>query len=271
MELEQQASDGELPQEIMENSIRLNHKDNKEVEALELKTLPPSMKYAYLGDNNTYPVLINSSLSEEQEEELSQVLRQHRDAIGWTLADLKEISSSMCMHKILLEEGAKPSRQQQRRLNPTMNEVVQKEVMKLWQAGVIYPISDSPWEKCHFMVTEGVVLGHKISKRGIDVDKAKVEVIAKLPPPCNVKTVRSFLGHAGFYRRFIRDFSKVSKPLTNLLVSNVLFVFDKECMLAFEELKNKLSSAPFIAPPSWDLPFELMRDASDFAVGAVLG
>ncbi|XP_057760458.1 uncharacterized protein LOC130980834 [Arachis stenosperma] len=120
------------------------------------------------------------------------------------------------------------------------------------------------------MVTKGVVLGHKISKKGIKVDRAKVEVIEKLPPPCNVKGIRSLLGHAGFYRRFIRDFSKVAKPLSNLLVSNVPFVFDNKCMLAFEQLKNKLSSAPIIAPPCWDLPFELMCDALDFVVGAVL-
>ena len=127
------------------------------------------------------------------------------------------------------------------------------------------------WEKCHFMVTEGIVLGHKISNRGIEVDRAKVELIEKLPPPSNVKAVRSFLGHAGFYRRFIRDFSKIAKPLSNLLVSDTPFVFDKNCMLAYELLKQKLSSAPIIAPPDWNLPFELMCDASDLAIGAVLG
>ncbi|XP_057747186.1 uncharacterized protein LOC130966405 [Arachis stenosperma] len=127
------------------------------------------------------------------------------------------------------------------------------------------------WEKCHFMVTEGIVLGHKVSNRGIEVDKAKVELIEKLPPPSNVKAVRSFLGHAGFYRRFIRDFSKIAKPLSNLLVSDTPFVFDKNCMLAYELLKQKLSSAPIIAPPDWNLPFELMCDASDLAIGAVLG
>ncbi|XP_015940037.1 uncharacterized protein LOC107465572 [Arachis duranensis] len=128
VELEKQASGGEIPQETMEDSIVLNHTINKEVEApkLELKTLPPSLKYAYLGDNNTYPVIINSSLTEGQENELIHVLKQHKNAIGWTLAYLKSISPSMCMHKILLEEGSKPSRQQQRRLNPILNEVVQK-------------------------------------------------------------------------------------------------------------------------------------------------
>ncbi|XP_020979520.1 uncharacterized protein LOC110272056 [Arachis ipaensis] len=414
-------------------------KEEKEAPKPELKALPPNLKYAYLVSDESHPVIISSALNQEQEEELIKVLQTHQDAIGWTLADLKGISSSICMHKILLEEDARPSIQAQRRLNPIMKEVVQKEVMKLWQAGVIYPISDSPWvspihvvpkkggitvvpnerkeliptrtvtgwrmcidyrklneatrkdhfplpfmdqmlerlaghayycfldgysgynqivvdprdqektsfvcpygvfayrrmpfglcnapatfqrcmlsifsdmiekfievfmddfsvfgdsfpsclhhlalvlkrcqetnlvlnwEKCHFMVTEGIVLGHKISNRGIEVDRAKVELIEKLPPPSNVKAVRSFLGHAGFYRRFIRDFSKIAKPLSNLLVSDTPFVFDKNCMLAYELLKQKLSSAPIIAPPDWNLPFELMCDASNIAIGAVLG
>ncbi|KAL4279933.1 hypothetical protein GQ457_03G013420 [Hibiscus cannabinus] len=127
------------------------------------------------------------------------------------------------------------------------------------------------WEKCHFMVSEGTVLGHKISSNGIEVDKAMVEVIQKLPPPTNVKGIRSFLGHAGFYRRFIKDFSKISKPLCNLLQQNQPFVFDKECQSAFEELKMRLISAPVVVPPDWTSPFELMCDASDHAVGAALG
>nr|GFC36339.1 reverse transcriptase domain-containing protein [Tanacetum cinerariifolium] len=73
------------------------------------------------------------------------------------------------------------------------------------------------WEKSHFMVKEDIVLGHKISKKGIEVDKAKIEVISKLPHPTTVKGIRSFLGHAGFYRRFIKDFSKISRPMTHLL------------------------------------------------------
>ncbi|GKE18861.1 reverse transcriptase domain-containing protein, partial [Tanacetum coccineum] len=127
------------------------------------------------------------------------------------------------------------------------------------------------WEKSHFMVKEGIVLGHKISKKGIEVDKAKIDVIAKLPHPTTVKGIRSFLGHAGFYRRFIQDFSKISRPMTHLLEKNTPFIFSDDCIRAFQTLKNRLTEAPILIAPNWDLPFELMCDASDFAIGAVLG
>nr|XP_043612624.1 uncharacterized protein LOC122584647 [Erigeron canadensis] len=127
------------------------------------------------------------------------------------------------------------------------------------------------WEKCHFMVKEGIVLGHKVSREGLEVDKAKIDVISKLPPPTNVKSVRSFLGHAGFYRRFIKDFSKITRPMTKLLEKDVPFVFDKDCLDAFNLLKESLTNSPIMTPPDWSLPFELMCDASDYALGAVLG
>ena len=82
------------------------------------------------------------------------------------------------------------------------------------------------WEKCHFMVQEGIVLGHQISARGIEVDKENIEAIEKLPPPSFVKGIRSFLGHAGFYRRFIKGFSQIPKSLSNLLVQGTPFEFD---------------------------------------------
>ncbi|GJV69210.1 DNA-directed DNA polymerase [Tanacetum coccineum] len=126
------------------------------------------------------------------------------------------------------------------------------------------------WEKCHFMVKEGIVLGHKVSSAGLEVDKAKINVISKLPPPTNIKGVRSFLGHAGFYRRFIKYFSKIARPLTKLLEKDTPFEFDNECQKAFDSLKEKLTCAPVIVSPNWNLPFELMCDASDFAVGAIL-
>ena len=127
------------------------------------------------------------------------------------------------------------------------------------------------WEKCHFMVHEGIVLGHRISARGIEVDKAKIEAIEKLPPPSSVKGIRSFLGHAGFYRRFIKDFSRIAKPLSSLLVQGTPFDFDEECVQAFSILKDKLVLTPIVAVPDWDLSFEIMCDASDYAIGAVLG
>ncbi|GJU71451.1 reverse transcriptase domain-containing protein, partial [Tanacetum coccineum] len=121
-------------------------------------------------------------------------------------------------------------------------------------------------EKCHFMVKEGIVLGHKISKSGIEVDKSKVDVIAKLPHPTSVKGIRSFLGHAGFYHRFIQDFSKIARPMTHLLEKDTPFIFSKECIELFNTLKKKLTKAPILVSPDWDLSFEIMCDASDYAV-----
>ncbi|KAM1465088.1 hypothetical protein ACFXTO_044654 [Malus domestica] len=406
---------------------------------LELKPLPDHLKYVFLGDNETLPVIVSSSLTAIEEEKLIRVLKEHKTAIGWTLADIRGISPTTCMHRILLEEGAKPTREAQRRLNPPMMEVVKKEIIKLLDCGVIYPISDSRWvspvqcvpkksgvtvvknaenelvptriqtgwrvcidyrklnattrkdhfplpfidqmlerlaghsfycfldgysgynqiviapddqenttftcpfgtfayrrmpfglcnapatfqrcmvsifsdfvekiievfmddfsvfgdsfdgclenltlilkrcvetnlvlnwEKYHFMVRQGIVLGHIVSERGIEVDKSKIDLVRYLPSPTSVREVRSFLGHAGFYRRFIKDFSKISNPLCRLLQKDVAFDFNKECEKAFNHLKDMLTSAPIIIPPDWSLPFELMCDASDYALGAVLG
>ncbi|RVW35616.1 Retrovirus-related Pol polyprotein from transposon 17.6 [Vitis vinifera] len=380
---------------------------------LILKPLPVELKYAYLEDDEKCPVVVSSTLTSDQEDSLLGVLRKCKKAIGWQISDLKGISPLVCTHHIYMEDDAKPVRQPQRRLNPHMQEVVRSEVLKLLQAGIIYPISDSlwvsptqvvpkksgitviqnekgeevstrptsgwrvcidyrrlnsvtrkdhfplpfmdqvlervsghpfycfldgysgrmpfglcnapatfqrcmlsifsdmverimevfmdditvygssyeeclmhleavlhrciekdlvlNWEKCHFMVQKGIVLGHIISKNGIEVDKAKVELIVKLPPPTNVKGIRQFLGHAGFYRRFIKDFSKISKPLCELLVKDAKFVWDEKCQRSFEELKQFLTTAPIVRAPNWKLPFEVMCDSSDLAMGAVLG
>jgi hypothetical protein len=121
------------------------------------------------------------------------------------------------------------------------------------------------------MVWEGIVLGHKVSKCGIEVDKAKIKVIEQLPHPINVKGIRSFLGHAGFYRCFIKNFFQIARPLTSLLAKDAPFIFNNECHKAFQILKKALILALIIQPPDWKLPFEIMCDASDFAVGAILG
>ena len=112
---------------------------------MEQKPLPSHLKYAYLGVESTLPVIISASLTTLEEEKLLRVLRDHKHALGWSLADLKGIRPSMCMYRILLEDGHKPSVEAQRRLNPTMKEVVRKEVLKWLDTGVIYPISDSAW------------------------------------------------------------------------------------------------------------------------------
>ncbi|XP_070042993.1 uncharacterized protein [Nicotiana tomentosiformis] len=174
---------------------------------LELKPLPPHIQYAYLGGSDTLPAIISSDLSKLQEEKLLRVL-------------------PFCMHKILMEEGHKPSVEKQCRLNPIMKEMV---------------------------------------------EKAEVEVIEKLPPPTSVKGIRSFLGHAGSYRRFIKDFSKMFSPMCRLLEKDIPFKFDDACLKAFEEMNGILVIAPIIIAPDWAQPFELMCDASDIAIRAVLG
>nr|GEV47398.1 hypothetical protein [Tanacetum cinerariifolium] len=277
---------------------------------VELKDLPPHLEYAFLEGDNKLPVIIAKELGDEEKSALIKVLKSHKRAIVWKLSDNQGINPKFYTHKILMEEDYKLAVQHQRRVNPKIYDVIKKEVEKLLDAGLIYPISDSPWmlerlagrnsivssmvspgtfQRCmlaifHDMVEktmevfmddfsafEGIVLGHKISKNGLEIDKAKVDVIAKLPHPTTVKGVRSFLGHAGFYRRFIQDFSKVSRSMTHLLEKNTPFIFPEDCIKAFQTLKKKLTEAPILISPNWDLPFELMCDASDFAIGAVLG
>nr|GEZ88177.1 reverse transcriptase domain-containing protein [Tanacetum cinerariifolium] len=289
-------------------------------------------------------------------------------------ADFVGINPEFCTHKILMEEDYKPVVQHQRRVNPKIHDVIKKEFKKLLDAGLIYPISDSPWvspvhcvpkkggftvvenkeneliltrlvtewryycfldgfsgyfqipidprdqekttftcpygtfahrrmpfglcnalgtfQRCmlaifHDMVEKTMevfmddfsVFGNSFENclsrldkmlQRIEVDKAKIDVIDKLPHPTTVKGVRSFLGHVGFYRRFIQDFSKLSRPMTHLLEKNTPFIFSEDYIKAFQTLKKKLTEAPILIAPNWDLPFELMCDASDFTIGAVL-
>ncbi|GJR03066.1 reverse transcriptase domain-containing protein [Tanacetum coccineum] len=378
---------------------------------VELKELPPHLEYAFLEGDNKLPVIIAKELDVEEKSALVKVLKSHKRALAWKLSDIQGINPEFCTHKILMEEDYAPAVQHQRRVNPKIHDVIKKEVEKLLEAGLIYPISDSPWvspihcvpkkggmtvvvneeneliptrlvtgwrvcidyrklneatrkdhfplpfmdqmlerlagneyycfldgfsgyfqipidprdqekttftcpygtfayrrmpfglcnapgtfqrcmlaifhdmvektmevfmddfsvfgnsfqnclsrldhmlqrcedtnlslnwEKSHFMVKEGIVLGHKISKKGIEVDKAKIDVIAKLPHPTTVKGIRSFLGHAGFYRRFIQDFSKISRPMTHLLEKNTPFIFSDDCIRAFQTLKDRLTEA----------------------------
>nr|GEX03364.1 reverse transcriptase domain-containing protein [Tanacetum cinerariifolium] len=189
------------------------------------------------------PVIIAKDLKDEEKTALIKVLKSHKRALAWQLFDIKGINPEFYTHKILMEDDFKLAVQHQRRVNPKIHE-----------------------EKSHFMVKEGIVFGHKISKNGIEVDKAKVDVIAKPPHPTTVKGVRSFLGHAGLYRQFIQDFSKIARPMTRLLEKDTSFIFSKECIEAFQSLNKKLTEAPILVALNWDLPFEHMCDASDFAI-----
>nr|GEV56510.1 reverse transcriptase domain-containing protein [Tanacetum cinerariifolium] len=406
---------------------------------IELKELSSHLEYVFLEDSNKLPVIIAKNLKDAEKEALINVLKSHKRAIAWKISDIKGIDPRFYTHKILMENDYKLAVQSQRRVNPKIHDVIKKEVIKLLNASMIYPISDSPWvspihyvpkkggmivvanennelipmrlvtgwrvfidyrklkdatrtdhfslpfmdqmlerlaenefycfldgflgyfqipidpqdqekttftclyetsayrrmpfglcnalgtfqrcmmsifhdmikktmevfmddflvfwdsflsclinldkmlnhceetnfvlnwEKCHFMCREGKVLGHKILKSGIEVDRAKVDVIAKLPHLTTVKGVRSFLGHASFYRCFIQDFSKIARPMTHLLEKETPLVFSKECIDAFNTLKKKLTEAPILVVPNWNLPFELMWDASDYVIGAVLG
>nr|GEV00698.1 reverse transcriptase domain-containing protein [Tanacetum cinerariifolium] len=212
---------------------------------IELKELLSHLEYAFLEETNKLPIIIAKDLKDVEKEALIKVLKSHKMAIAWKIFHIKGIDLRFCTHKILMEEDYKPAVKSQRRVNPKIHDVIKKEVIKLLDAG------------------------QKILKSGIKVDRLKVDVISKLLHPTIVKGVRSFLGHAGFYRHFIQDFFKIARPMTHLLERETPFVFFKECVDAFNTLKKKTTEALISVVPDWNLPFELMCDASDFAIEAI--
>ena len=138
---------------VIETILALENKDDETVieeevktsDGLVLKQLPEHLRYSFLGDDETKPVIISSDLTKEEELKLLEVLRQHQSAFAWSISDIKGISPSICMHKILMEDDYKPTIEHQRRLNPAMKEIVKKKVLKWLNAGFIYAISDSSW------------------------------------------------------------------------------------------------------------------------------
>nr|GEW10363.1 reverse transcriptase domain-containing protein [Tanacetum cinerariifolium] len=239
-----------------------------------LNNLPPHLEYAFLEGDNKLPVIIAKELKGEEKSALIKVLKSQKRAIAWKLSDIQGINPEFYTRMILMEEDYKPATMEVFMDDFSVFGNSFKNCLSRLDK-MLQRCEDTNlclnWEKSHFMVKEGIVLGHKTSKNKIKVDKAKVDVIAKLPHPTTIKGVRSFLGHAGFYRRFIQDFSKISRQMTHLLEKNTPFIFSEDCIKAFQMLKKKLTKAPILIAPNWDLPFELMCDVSDFAIGAVLG
>ncbi|GJR10012.1 putative nucleotidyltransferase, ribonuclease H [Tanacetum coccineum] len=271
---------------------------------LEFKELPEHLEYAFLQEDDQLPVVISSALSATKKAKLLEVLRNHKGAIAWSIANIIEIDSSFCTHKIRMEDEFKPSplgwilgvipnpycprRSRENHVYLLYGTFAYKRMpFGLYNAPTTFQccmmaifhelIEDSMevfmddfsifgssfdrclnnlqkmlkrceetnlvlnWENCHFMVKEGIVLGHKVS------------------------------GHAGFYRRFIKYFSQVARPMTQLLVKDAPFNFFEECIQAFDKLKHELPQAPIMIKPDWSLPFEVMYDASDYAIRVVLG
>nr|GEX89575.1 hypothetical protein [Tanacetum cinerariifolium] len=246
-----------------------NKSSNDEPPEVELKELPPHLEYAFLGDNNKRPVIITKDLSVDEKTALIKVLKSRKQAIAWKLTDIKGIDPEFCSHKILLEEDYAPKEK------TTFTCPYGTFAYKRMPFGLCNALGT--FQRCmmaifHNMIKQTMeVFMDDFSVFGIKVDKAKIDVISKLPHPTTVKGIRSFLGHAGFYQRFIEDFSKISRPMTHLLEKNAPFVFSNDCVQSFRTLKEKLTEAPILIAPNWDQPFELMCDASNFAVGAVLG
>nr|GEY84624.1 hypothetical protein [Tanacetum cinerariifolium] len=257
----------EVPKELKICEAKSDKSSVDEPPKIELKDLPPHLKYAFLEGDDKLLVIIEKDLSVEEKTALITVLKSHKQAISWKNFDIKGIDPEFCTHKILMEEDFEPAVQHQRRNSfQSCLSHLERMLKRCEDANLCVNR-----EKSHFMVKEGIVLGHKISKQGIEVDMAKVDFITKLPHPTTVKGIRSFLGHASFYRRFIKDFSKITRPMTRLLEKDTPFIFSQKYVEAFQTLKRKLTKAPILIAPDWNMPFELMCDASDFAIGAVLG
>ncbi|GJX02240.1 reverse transcriptase domain-containing protein [Tanacetum coccineum] len=240
------------PMDLKQSEVTKAKSSIEEPPELELKDLPSHLEYAFLEENDKLPVIIAKGLKNDKKDALLKVLKSHKRAIAWKITDIKDMIKKTM--EVFMDDFSVFGDSFYSCLSN-----LEKMLKRCEDTNLVLN-----WEKCHFMFKEGIVLGYKISKAGIRVDRAKVDVIAKLPHPTTVKGVRSFLGHAGFYRRFIQDFSKIARPMTHLLEKETLFVFSKYCIDAFQTLKKKLTEAPILVVLDWNLPLELMCDASDF-------
>ncbi|XP_073289849.1 uncharacterized protein [Primulina huaijiensis] len=227
----------------------------EEAPTFELKPLPPHLKYVYLGESNTLLVIISAALTDVMEDKLLKVWKAPKSVFAWKVADIKGINTSVCMHKILMEDKYSPFVQPQRILNPKMQEVVKAETIKLLDAGykqIMIALEDQ--DKTTFTCPYGTFAFSRMPFGGVDEmrgDKSSAE-----------------LGKVSFYGT--RRHSVGAQDIT-AWSRDVPFDFNSDCLQAYEDLKERLVTAPILVAPDWDLPFEVMCDASDTAVGAVLG
>ncbi|GKC10056.1 hypothetical protein Tco_1001666 [Tanacetum coccineum] len=205
--------------EILKEYLNALLNEDKPPMDLELKPLPDNLEYPFLEEPSFLPVIISSQLSEENKNKLISILKRHKQAFAWKTTDIPGICPSS-KHKIQLLEDKKPVVRKQRRLNPNIQEV--SLIHRVPKKGGITVVTN---EKDELVLTRTVT--------GLEVDKANIDVSLNFHPATNVKGIRSFLGHAGFYRRFIKDFSKIAHPLTKLLEKDTPFEFNEECHKAF--------------------------------------
>nr|GEW75959.1 reverse transcriptase domain-containing protein [Tanacetum cinerariifolium] len=266
----------------------------KELKICEAKTDKSSVDEAPV-----LPVIIAKDLSVEEKTALLTVLKSHKRAIAWKLYDIKGINPEFCTHKILMEEDFTPAFQHQRRVNPKIHYVIKQEDQEKTKFTCPYgtfAYRRMPFGLCNAPGTFQrcmMAIFHDMIEKTMEVFMDDFSVFGNLFQSClshlekmlkrckdtnlclnwekSHFMVKCFLGHAGFYRRFIKDFSKIARPMTKLLEKDTSFIFFQECVNAFQTLKRKLTKAPILIAPDWDMPFELMCDASDFAIGAVLG
>nr|GFA65025.1 DNA-directed DNA polymerase [Tanacetum cinerariifolium] len=286
---------------------------------------PPPNKRNYLPEvrkelkicDDKLPVIIAKDLSVEEKTALITVLKSHKRAIAWKLSDIKGINPEFCTHKILMEYDFTPAVQHHRRVNPKIHDVIKQEVIKLLDAGLIYPISDSSWvspvhcvpKKGGFTVVENedneliptsLVTGWRVCIDYRKLNEATRKDHFPLPfmdqmlerlagnqyyyfldgffgyfqisidPKDQEKTTFTYPYGTFAYRRMSFGLCNAPGTFQRFLEKDTLFIFSQECVGAFQTLKRKLTEAPILIDPDWDMPFELMCNASDFAIGAVL-
>ncbi|GJZ03785.1 reverse transcriptase domain-containing protein [Tanacetum coccineum] len=236
------------PMDLKQSEVTKAKSSIEEPPELELKDLPSHLEYAFLEENDKLPVIIAKGLKNDEKDALLKVLKSHKRAIAWKITDIKGIDPRFCTHKILMEDDYKPTVQSQRRVNPKIHEVIKKEVLKLLDAGMIYPISDSPW----------VSPVHCVPKKG------GITVVAN--EENELISTRLVTGW-----RVCIDYRKLNEATRKDHFPLPFMDQMIERLAGNEPLKKKLTEAPNLVVPDWNLPFELMCDASDFAIGAVLG